>query len=208
MSPILGRARPFAMLAAAGFSASLITGGTAVALTPSQAPPRAAAPAEVTALVANNTLLISGTNGPDVITVKGALEGCSTNDPNITSITGSIKGTLNAPSSSFTSLLGPSAATGTITVTWKTVPALVTKTTTITISSGDIVGGTNSPFGDSASYGQFNISGATQTGSFGGGDNGASSFTKALTVEGFGTLAAEGTGAGIKAVTSSCSCGS
>ena len=69
MSPILGRARPFAMLAAAGFSASLITGGTAVALTPSQAPPRAAAPAEVTALVANNTLLISGTNGPDVITL-------------------------------------------------------------------------------------------------------------------------------------------
>jgi hypothetical protein len=78
----------------------------------------------------------------------------------------------------------------------------VTKTTTITIASGNIVGATNSPFSDSATYGQFNISGAAQSGSFGGSDSGASSFTHALTVEDAGYLLAQGTSAkGLKAVT-------
>jgi hypothetical protein len=147
------------------------------------------------------SLTASG-GSPDVITIKGSLTGCSTNDSNITSISGSVKGTLNSPTNGFTSLLGPSSATGTITITWKTVPALVSKTTTITIAAGNIVGSTNSPFSDSATYGEFSISGSTQTGSFDGSDNGASSFTHALTVEGITQLAAEGTGIkGIKAVT-------
>lgn len=146
---------------------------------------------------------LNGTGGlPTVITIKGSLAGCTTNDSNITSISGSIKGTLNAPDNNFLTLLGPSSATGTITITWKTVPALVTKTTTITIASGNIVGATNSPFGDSATYGQFNISGAAQSGSFGGNNNGASSFTHAITVEDAGYLLAQGSGAkGLKAVT-------
>jgi hypothetical protein len=77
----------------------------------------------------------------------------------------------------------------------------VTKTTTITIVSGNVSGGVNSPFGDAATYGQFNIAGTTQTGSFGGADNGASSFTHAITQQDAGYLASQGTTTGLKAVT-------
>ena len=146
------------------------------------------------------SLTLAG-SGPAVISIKGSLAGCTTNDANITSISGSFKGTLNSPTSSFTSLLGPSNATGTIVVTWKTVPALVTKTTTVTISAGNVVGGTNNPFADAATYGQFDISGAAVTGSFLGGDNGASSVTHALTTQDAGNLLATGSSAtGIKAI--------
>jgi hypothetical protein len=145
-------------------------------------------------------LTASGT-AADVISVKGSLAGCTTNDANITSISGSFKGTLNSPTSSFLSLLGPSSATGSIVVTWKTVPALVTKTTTVTIVAGNVNGATNSPFGDAATYGQFDISGAAVTGSFLGGDNGASSVTHALTTQDAGYLLAVGSSAtGLKGV--------
>jgi hypothetical protein len=146
--------------------------------------------------------LTASDNGPATISVQGVLQGCATNDANITSISGQFKGTLSSPSSAFTSLLGPSMATGTITVSWKTVPALTVKTTTITISSGDVSGATNSPFGDGATYGQFDINGAAVTGSFLGNDNGASSVTHAMTVEDAGFLAAQGFGVkGLKQVT-------
>ena len=97
-------------------------------------------------------------------------------------------------------MLGPSNAHGTLIITWKSVPALTVKTTTITVSAGQTIGNVNAPFGDSASYGQFTISGAAVTGSFLGNDNGASSVTNALTVEDAGQLLAEGGTAGIKAI--------
>jgi len=145
--------------------------------------------------------LMSASTGPDTISVQGVLQGCTTNDANITSISGQFKGTLTNSSNGFLSLLGPSTATGTITITWKTVPALTVKTSTITISSGDVSGATNSPFGDSATYGQFDISNVGVAGSFLGNDNGASSVTHAMTVEDAGFLAAQGFGPGLKGVT-------
>jgi hypothetical protein len=146
-----------------------------------------------------STSLTAGGSGPTTIKIKGALSGCFTNDANITSISGSVKGVLTSPTSSFTGLLGPSPATGTITIKWKTVPALVTNTTTLTISAGNVVGGTLSPFGDAATYGLFSISGAVVSVSFLGGDNGASSFINALTLQDAGAILAIGSsGSGIK----------
>jgi hypothetical protein len=152
------------------------------------------------------SLLIGGTT-PSVATLKGTLNGCTAtpdgSNPPVTIVSASVKGSLSSSSNDCLSLLGPSTATGTITITWKTVPAITPKTTTITVSSGNVVGGTANPFADSATYGQFTISGAAVSGAFLGADNGASSFTKALTVEGVGFLGANCTppAKGLKAVT-------
>jgi hypothetical protein len=148
--------------------------------------------------------LVSSSTGSDTISVQGVLQGCTTNNGAISSISGQFKGTLNSPTNGFLDLLGPSNATGTITITWKTVPALTVKTSTITISSGDVSGATNQPFGNGANdpaYGQFDISNVTVAGSFAGNDGGASSVTHAMTVEDAGFLATEGFGPGLKSVT-------
>ncbi len=87
------------------------------------------------------------------------MTGCTSDNAGITSISGTVKGTLTNDTNGFTSLLGPSNAHGTLIITWKSVPALTVKTTTITVSAGQTIGNVNAPFGDSASYGQFTISG-------------------------------------------------
>ena len=158
------------------------------------------------------SLTLAGTGAPsDVATIKGTLTGCvATPDgtnPAITVISGGVKGTLTttqANSNSCLSLLGPLPnTTGTITITWKTDLPMVSKTTVITVGSGDLTGGQLSPFGDAASFGEFSLAGTTQTGAFGGpSGTGAASFTKALTTGGVTGLAATcATTAGLKAVT-------
>jgi len=153
------------------------------------------------------TLTLSGGGGATATTIKGTLEGCNAtpndSNPAVTVISGSVKGLVTAPDNGCLSLLGPSSATGTITITWKTVPALTNAKTVITINNGNISGGTITPFGDSATYGKFDISGTSQTGAFGGpSGTGAASFTHSLTVEGVNTLTASCSGAkGLKGVT-------
>jgi hypothetical protein len=154
------------------------------------------------------SLLIPGGTVPvESIKLKGALAGCTAtpdgSNPPITVLSGSVSGLLSSTSNSCTSLLGPSTATGTITIKWKVASPikLTNATTTITVASGNISGGTLSPFGDAATYGMFTISGTSQTGPFGGpSGTGASSVTKALTVQGVGALTAPCTSAiGLKA---------
>ena len=151
--------------------------------------------------------LVLGGSTPSVASIKGTLSGCTAtpNDgnPAVTVTSGSVKGSLSTSTNDCLSLLGPSTSTGTITITWKTTPALVSKTTTITVHSGNVSGGTANPFTDLATYGLFGITGTTQSGSFGGGDSGASSFTNALTVQGVGALTPQCTppSKGLKAIT-------
>lgn len=156
------------------------------------------------------SLTLAGTGAPsDIATIKGTLSGCVAtpdgSNPAITVTSGSVKGTLtttSANSNSCLSLLGASTASGTITITWKTSLPMVSKTTVITVGSGDVTGGTLAPFGDSAMYGSFSIAGTTQTGAFGGpSGTGAASFTKALTAQGQTNLAGIcASTAGLKAV--------
>jgi hypothetical protein len=150
---------------------------------------------------------LAGGGGPTVTTIKGTVEGCTAtpndSNPAVTVVSGSVKGTVTASDNGCLSLLGPSNATGTITITWKTVPALTNAKTVITINSGNISGGTATPFGDGATYGKFDISGTSQTGAFGGpSGTGAASFTHSLTVEGLNSLTPACSGAkGLKGVT-------
>ena len=136
------------------------------------------------------SLRLPGGPMTETIKLKGTLSGCSAtpdgSNPAVQVISGSVSGLLTGNTNSCTSLLGPTATTGTITIKWKTVPALLESATVITLTSGDVSGGTTTPFSpDTASYGLFTISGTTQTGPFSGpSGTGAASFTKALTVQG------------------------
>ncbi len=154
------------------------------------------------------SLIIGGT-APETTKVKGTLSGCTATpdgtNPAITVISGSVSGLLNSATNDCLSLLGPSSATGSITIKWKTVQKIAQTATTITIGAGNVSGGTATPFADSATYGQFNISGTTDaTGSaFGGATGtGSGSFTKSITVQGISALGAACTppALGLKAV--------
>ncbi len=150
-------------------------------------------------------LTLAGTS-PEAVKIKGALSGCTAtpdgSNPAVQVLSATVSGALTGGTNSCLSLLGPSTATGTITIKWKTVPALLNATTTITINSGNVSGGTAFPFSDAAAYGNFSISGTTQTGAFGGpSGTGAASFTKALTVQGVSGLTPACTSAtGLKGV--------
>jgi hypothetical protein len=154
--------------------------------------------------------LLLGGSTPSAASIKGTLSGCSATpagggDP-VTVVSGSVKGTLNTSTNDCLSLLGPSSATGTITITWKvgTGQKLTNNKTVITVSNGNVSGGTSNPFSDSATYGLFNISGTSQTGAFGGASGtGAASFTNALTVQGVGALTPQCTSPskGLKGIT-------
>jgi hypothetical protein len=147
--------------------------------------------------------LLIGGSSPEVTKIKGTLSGCfatpdGTNPP-ITVLSGAVSGTLTSPTNDCTSnLLGPTTTTGSITIKWKTVPAITPNTTTLTLASGNLSGITDSPFGDTSTYLGFNLSGAAVSGAFLGADSGASSFTNALTVQGINVVEAECTFGGLK----------
>jgi hypothetical protein len=153
-------------------------------------------------------LLLPGGPATELISLKGSLAGCTATpdgtNPAITVLGGSIKGLLTGTTNTCTSLLGPSTATGSIVIKWKVAAPikLLNAATTITIASGNIVGGTSMPFPpDTTSYGLFTLAGASQTGAFGGpSGTGAASITKAITTQGVGALTPLCTGLGIKAV--------
>jgi hypothetical protein len=134
---------------------------------------------------------------PETTKVKGSLSGCvATPAPggdHVTVLSGSISGLITGGTNDCLSLLGPSAATGTITIKWKTVPALINATTVVTLSAGTVSGGTANPFlPNTATYGKFTIFGASQTGAFGGpSGTGAASSTTALTTQDINVLGAQ-----------------
>ncbi len=151
--------------------------------------------------------LILGGTLQETTKIKGTLSGCTATpaaggDP-VTVISGSVSGLLSTPTNDCGALLGPSAATGTLTIKWKTVQKLANATTSITIGAGNVSGGLTAPFADTAQYGLFNISGTTQSGAFGGtSGTGTGSFTKSITTQGFNALGAACTppALGLKAI--------
>src|SRR5262249_17790319 len=109
---------------------------------------------------------------PEQVKIKGTLAGCVVTPPSggdpVTVVSGSVSGLLSGGTNDCLSLLGSSSASGTITVKWKTVEKLVVATTTVHIASSNVSGGIANPFSEGATYGSFNINGATTEGAFGG----------------------------------------
>ena len=125
--------------------------------------------------------LVAGGALPAAIKISGTLGGCTSSDPGIAFPEGKskFKGILNAPTNDCASLAGASPTTGTLTFTWKTVPAVTQKISTVTIPPGGSVGGIVAIGPDL--YGRFGL-GAPEgaaalsvTGGFTGGDGGAGS---------------------------------
>ena len=136
-------------------------------------------------------LLATGT-APAIVKIKGTLSGCTTNAPGVTSITGSFKGELSGGTNNCAGLVGPTTNTGTISVKWKATPALIDSTSTITVNSGSAVGGLF-PVG-AGLYGQFQLgnppgAALSVSGSFTGGDGGATSVATIITTQDAGAIA-------------------
>jgi hypothetical protein len=139
-------------------------------------------------------LIVGGTVVGGVVKIKGSLSGCTTDNANITSITGSFKGELaSTTTNDCVNLLGPTTNTGTIVIKWKSTPALVSSTSTVTITAGDAVGGLFAGL-PPGTYGQFDLgnppgTALAVTGSFTGGDGGATSVATVITTQDTGALA-------------------
>jgi hypothetical protein len=109
-------------------------------------------------------LVASTTSSPEVTKIKGTLAGCTvTGTPTITITSAAIKGTITNALSNHgcVGLVGPTTETGNLTVTWKTVQKLVSKTSVLTAAS--VLGAAG---GDG--HGTFSISFSAATGSFSG----------------------------------------
>ena len=143
------------------------------------------------AVIQPKPTLVTGGALPATVKIKGALSGCTTNAPGVTSITGTFSGTLTGGVNDCASLVGPTTNTGTITIKWKASPALITPVSTVTINSGSAVGGLHAL--GSASYGQFQLgnppgAALSVTGSFTGGDGGATSTATVVTTQDVGEI--------------------
>jgi hypothetical protein len=142
-----------------------------------------------------------------VLYVKGTLGGCSSGDTAVTFPEGKskFKGTINAVDNGCAGLAGPSTGTGTITITWGTVPAVTNKVSTVNIPVGGAVGNfgvfasdLHGTFGLGSPYGAAALS---VTGGFAGNDAGASSGATIITQESVNSiLAGCGAAAGLKVI--------
>jgi hypothetical protein len=132
---------------------------------------------------------------PGTTKVKGALGDCHDFDnPNVHFLEGksSFSGVLTGATNNCAGLSGASAATGTITIKWKTVEKLVNAVSVMTLPpastfSGIFIG----PWG--SLYGQFDIGAPTAlpvsvSGAFTGGDGGAQSHTTAVTTQSISSI--------------------
>lgn len=139
--------------------------------------------------------------GAALIKVSGTLGACkSASHPALVFPEGKskFKGVLNSPTSGCLGLLGPSGASGDIFFTFSATdgvggPGLLFKTSTVTLTSGDAVGGLATIGG--GAYGQFGLGtpnggGALAvSGGFTGGDGGATSGALIFTQQAGDTLA-------------------
>ncbi|MCC6848775.1 MAG: hypothetical protein IT294_09760 [Deltaproteobacteria bacterium] len=142
------------------------------------------------------TLIVGGTQ-PATVSIKGKLGTCTTNAPGVTSITGSFKGTLTM----LNDCSGFGAATGTITFKWKASPALIDSVSTVTVNAGSAV--PNLFMLGSAAYGQLQLgnppgAAVSVSGSFTGGDGGATSAGNFIFSQDQNTFIALCGGTGIK----------
>lgn len=122
--------------------------------------------------------LVVGGALPATISIKGKLSGCATNAPGVTSISGSLSGTLTLPNNDCSSLNGPVAGTGTLTLKWKASPGLVDSVSTVTVNLNSAVGGLFNL--GPANFGQIQLgnppgAALAVSGAFTGGDGGATS---------------------------------
>lgn len=149
--------------------------------------------------------LVNGGALPTTVSIKGSLAGCTTNAPGVTSITGSFKGTLTGTANDCVNLLGPTANTGTLTIKWKSTPGLINASSTVTINAGSAVGGAFAGL-PPAAFGQFQLgnppgAALSVSGSFTGGDGGATSTSTVVTTQSVGEiLGLCGTTNGVKAL--------
>jgi hypothetical protein len=144
-------------------------------------------------------LVNGGTATSTLITVKGTLNGCSVTGPNpVTVLSGSFSGKLTGTTNNCTSLLGSATVAGSLTVKWKTVEKLLDAKSVVT--PGTQTGGVFGPTSWGAGYGQFNLGapGTSVTGSFQGGNGGATSTAILVTGEDLGATLAGCAGAGMK----------
>jgi hypothetical protein len=142
--------------------------------------------------------LVVGGGVPATISIKGKLTGCTTNAPGVTSISGSIKGTLTVPTNDCT---GIGAASGTLTFKWKASPGLLDSVSTVTVNMGSATPGlfVLGP----ASYGQLQLgnppgAALSVSGSFTGGDGGATSTGNLIFSQDSNAFVELCSGAGIK----------
>jgi hypothetical protein len=136
--------------------------------------------------------LVMGGSLPTVAKLTGTLSGCNVSGIHGVRIdSGAVSGILTSTTNDCLNLFGVPAVTGTIIIKWKAASgfSISPASTIITISTGNVYGGTATPFFGGATYGTFGfISGTAVNGAFLGTDNGASSFADSITVQGFGTL--------------------
>ena len=139
--------------------------------------------------------------GPSVFSIGGTLGGCSSpSNPNLVFPEGKskFKGTINATTSNCLGLLGPSAATGTITITWGATDSvsgagMLNKTSVVTIPTNGSSGNVVVLAGDS--HGTFDLgqpgapAALSVTGGFTGGNGGATSNATVITTESSAYLA-------------------
>jgi hypothetical protein len=133
--------------------------------------------------------------GASIFAIGGTLGGCSSpSNPDLVFPDGKskFKGTINAPTSNCGGLLGPSAATGTITITWGatnslTGAGLLNKTSTVNIPANGSAGNFAPFAGDNHGTFELGQPGApaalTVTGGFTGGNGGATSHATVITTE-------------------------
>jgi hypothetical protein len=139
--------------------------------------------------------LVNGGTEPSTVKIKGKLSGCTTNAPGVTSITGSFKGELTGGTNDCAGLVGLTTNVGTIDLKWKATPALDDNTSTVTLVAGSAVGLVVGPFG-SGLYGAFGLGNPpglalSVTGSFTGGNGGATSVATVITTQDIGEIATE-----------------
>jgi hypothetical protein len=159
----------------------------------------------------------------EAISIKGTLTDCTVSNPNVKVISGSAKGTLYTGDCSCAGLgnpaqpivTPPAGKTNTLTTSWKfditstdTCMTGQKSTTLVQVPSMSVIHSTpfnpGAPFGATAFYGKFSLSGAGTgiSGIFQGGDVGASSVLAAISTESVPFLGSTCASAkGLKAIT-------
>jgi hypothetical protein len=143
--------------------------------------------------------LTSAGGFPGTVQISGVLGDCTTDVAGVTLPEGKskFKGVLNSADNGCGGLSGPSTSTGTITITWGTIPAVTNKVSTVTISSGGSAGGFSTIVG--ALRGTFDLgtsppanggptSALAVAGGFTGGDGGATSGATVVTQQSVGSI--------------------
>jgi hypothetical protein len=146
--------------------------------------------------------LVNGGTALTTVKIKGALSGCVTN-AGVTSISGTVSGVLTGGTNDCINLIGTIPSTGTLTVKWKSTPGLINPVSTVTVNFGSSEGGFFG-FGP-ADYGRFDLgnppgAALAVSGSFTGGDGGATSTASVLTSQDINAILAGCGGAGVKAL--------